>query len=202
MKKVIRIAIVTIICAAIMVGYYYYLNHSFNQSQEEDTTAQTASEKDKVLEADMAKNYPETPREVIKWYNRILALLYGEDDLSSDEIEKLCDQIRTMMDDDLKKVNPRDDYISAVKSDIKGYKARKARIISTDVSDTDDVEYKTLNGDKMAYVVGTYLVREDSGYSRTYQQYALRRDHNGNYKIVAFRQVDDPSGDTGSSDSD
>ncbi len=44
-------------------------------------------------------------------------------------------------------------------------------IVSTEVSNTQDVKYETINGDECAFVSSYYFVREGSGYSRTYMDF-------------------------------
>jgi hypothetical protein len=47
--------------------------------------------------------------------------------------------------------------------------------------------------DKIAYVTSSYFVREGSSYERTYQEYVLRKDSDGNWKIMGFYQVEGTS---------
>ena len=40
-----------------------------------------------------------------------------------------------------------------------------------------------------------YFIKEGSAYSRTYQMYVLRKDADGNWKILVFYQVNGDSSD-------
>ena len=187
MKKVIRVAIVTLLCAGVMVGYYYYLNNTMGQKQQGAQAEAVASEKQRLLEADFTKNYPPTPRETMKWYNRIVKLLLSGEKLSDSEIKTLAEHARLLMDDSLATENPIDSYVKNLKDQISDYETRKAKIIDTSVADTSDVIYLTTKkGDDLAYVQTTYFVKEASTYSKTYQKYVLREDKDGHYKILAF----------------
>ena len=75
MKKAIRIGLSVIICAGLVVGYYYYLSHRNDNNTTEDATKVT--EVDKILQKDFDEQYPTSPREVVKWYNRIITAYYG-----------------------------------------------------------------------------------------------------------------------------
>ncbi|MBQ7677160.1 MAG: hypothetical protein IJT32_02885 [Lachnospiraceae bacterium] len=191
MRNVIRIGIVVIVCASLVVGYYFYLSRRVTSA--DDVLVGEQSEVDKVLERDMILNYPLTPRETIKFYNRILKLYY-DPNTTDEQVEKLCDQAMMLFDPALLQQNPRDVYVANVKAEIKDFRERKKRIVTTDVCDTSDVIYKKMNGDDMAYVLAYYFISEGSDYQATYQKYALRKDDFGNYKILAF-QLSDENGD-------
>ena len=172
MKNALRIGIFFVVCAVLVVGYYFYLSHG-RTSKDPAPIEQT--ELEKVLTVDFATKYPQTPREVIKWYNRILKLYYSGD-ASDTQVEMLCDQAMMLFDAELLQINPRDQYIASVKAD---------------VCDTNDVTYKKLNGDEMAYVLATYVVSEGNDYQTTYQKYALRKSDEGRWKILAFELSDE-----------
>ncbi|MBR1630114.1 MAG: hypothetical protein IJ679_12760, partial [Lachnospiraceae bacterium] len=114
MKKFIRIGILSVVCASLIVGYYFYLSHGRSRKDE---GPKEMSELEKVLTVDFAAKYPQTPREVMKWYDRIVMLYYGGE-ASTGQIELLCDQAMMLFDADLIQANPRDMYISSVKAEI------------------------------------------------------------------------------------
>ena len=60
---------------------------------------------------------------------------------------------------------------------------------------SNDVEYKEVDGDDCAYVKASYFIKEGNAYSRTYQMYVLRKDADGNWKILVFYQVNGDSSD-------
>ena len=190
-KYAIRIGIITVVCASLVVGYYFYLSHRSVSADEQKVSEQT--ELEKVISRDLAAKYPQTPREVIKFYNRILKLYYDSNTKDA-EIEMLCDQAMMLFDSDLIQQNPRDVYVASVRSDISTFHARNKKMVTTDVCDTSDVVYKKMGGNDMAYVLAYYFVSEGSDYQQTYQKYALRKDKSGNYKILAFT-LSDQNGD-------
>ena len=71
MKKGIRIVGIAIICIGIIVGYYYYLSNHGKKDVENSTEI---SKVDEALSRDLAKDYPPTPREVVKFYNKSAAV--------------------------------------------------------------------------------------------------------------------------------
>ena len=60
---------------------------------------------------------------------------------------------------------------------------------NTTVSESNEIEYKTVKKRECAYVTASYFVREGKSFTRTYQEYILRKDGKGNWKILGYHQV-------------
>lgn len=181
---IIGIACICLICA----GFFFF-------SKENATTEKELTEAEKLIVRDLKDNYPKTPREVVKFYNRIISCYYGGE-LSKDELTKLADQMLLLLDEDLLVVNPRDEYINSVENDIEKYKTEKKKIVSTDVCDSNDVKYindekeGTSEVDKLAYVNTSYFINTDGSFAYSYQQFVLRQDDDGRWKILTFYEVE------------
>lgn len=188
-KKNIRIIIFAAVCIVLLVGAFWRLNQS-REASVEDTVELT--EVQKVITKDLDKNYPETPREVIKLYNRIISCFYGEE-YTEEELYSLGGQARKLFDDELLENNPEDAYFEALKADIAEYKEKSKTIASTSVCDSNDVKFQTIDGDECAYVTASYFINENKKYSRTYQTYVLRKDEEGKWKILVFYQTEGES---------
>lgn len=184
MKKVLRIGVAVICMVALVVGYYSYLSKRNATVRAEDTVS--LSEVQAIVSKDMEKDYPVTPRAVVKWYNRIISAYYSED-YTNDELNKMADQARMLLDEELLAANPRDRYMVALQSEIEDYRNRSRVIVSSSVSDSNEVIYKTVNGYECAYVSAYYFMREGSTYDRTYEDYCLRKDEDGNWKILTWK---------------
>lgn len=190
MKKfvIIGIACVCLICA----GFYFF-------SKENVTTEKDLTEVEKLIVRELDTNYPKTPREVVKFYNRIISCYYGGE-LSEEHLEKLVDQMLYLLDEDLLIVNPRDEYYDSVAADIRLYEQANRTVVSTNVCDSNEVKYVddikdgASEVDKLAYVDASYFVNTDGEFSYTYQQFVLRQDNNGRWKIITFYDIEgDPS---------
>ena len=103
--------------------------------------------------------------------------------------------VELLFDDELLENNPRDEYFKNLKEDISEYHDKNKTIASSAVDSSNDVEYKEVDGDDCAYVKASYFIKEGSAYSRTYQMYVLRKDADGNWKILVFYQVNGDSSD-------
>ena len=191
MKKA-KLVIIAIACICLICGGYFLFSQN-NTVSEENLT-----EVEKVLVKDLKKDYPKTPREVVKFYNRIVKCYYGEK-LSDKEIEDMVDQMLSLLDEDLLVVNPRDEYYKSVVADIKEYNSKNKRIVNSDVCDSNDVTYvdDVKDGqnevDKLAYVNASYFINTDGEFTNTYQQFVLRQDDDGRWKILTFYEVEGES---------
>lgn len=183
MKKAIRIGLTVIFCVSLVVGYYYYLSHRNDKNAAESTTELT--EVDKILQRDFDEKYPSSPREVVKWYNRIIQAYY-EEDYTDKQLEAMAKQTRKLLDDELLSYNTEEQYLESLKQDIAQYEVAKKKIVQFTVDDSNDITYATVKGESCAYVQSYYFVKEGSNYSRTYQEFVLRKDKQGEWKILTF----------------
>ena len=181
---IIAIACICVICT----GFFFF-------SEDNKDNEKNLTEVEKVIVKDLENNYPKTPREVVKFYNRIVKCYYGSEEPTEKQLNDLVDQMMYLMDEDLLLVNPRDTYYNSVVSDINQYKNQKKQLVSTDVCDTNDVKYVTddKNGeaekDNLAYLDASYFINTDGKFAYTYQQFVLRQDAQGKWKILTFYQI-------------
>ena len=188
MKKKVGITIVAILCIALICVGYYFLKKEGTASENEALT-----KVQKITTLDLEKEYPETPREVVKLYNKIISAFHQEE-YTQEELEKMCQVAYELMDDELQANNPFDSYLISVQADVELYEARKKEIVQTDVCDSNDVLYKTdsATGEDLAYVSASYFVREDKEYTNTYQMYVMVKDEDGKWKIKVYYQIEAP----------
>ncbi len=180
MKK-IRVVVIGIICISLVVGYYYYLSNKSETSKETDLT-----EVQKVILKDLDGDaYPATPREVVKLYNRILCCYYNEE-YTEEEFRQLADQALALMDEELAANNPAEQYYLCVETEVESYHEKNRTINNASVCDTNEVKFATIEGAECAYVTASYFVRDDDGFTKSSQNYVLRKDAEDRWKILAF----------------
>ena len=178
--KRIRVIIIGIVCISLVVGYYYFLSNKGSGDETE------FSEVQKVILKDIGgKAYPATPREVVKFYNRIQCCYYNEE-YTEDEFKKLADQARILMDEELADNNPAEQYYLQVKNVVDDFREKKKTINNASVCDSNQVKYSTIGGFECAYVTSSYFVREKDGFSKSNQNFVLRKDEENRWKILAF----------------
>lgn len=189
MKRKIMVGIISLIIVGIVVGGYFYMTQKRNTSEDGNVEL---TEVQKVITKDLDSNYPATPREVIKLYNRILLCFYNES-YTDEELQQLGDQARMLFDAELLENNPRDAYFEALKEDIDEYHEKERTVRSASVCDSNDIIFKTVDKRECAYVDASYFVNEDKQYNYTYQTYVLRKDEDGRWKILLFYQTEGKS---------
>ena len=175
-----RTVIIGIACICLVVGYYYYL------SNKDTSDASDVTEVQKVVLKDISgSSYPPTPREVIKFYNRILRCYYNEE-YTDEEFRRLADQALLLMDEELADNNPAEQYYQRVEGEVESYHTSKRTINNASVCGSNEVEFATIGGTECANVSASYFVRDKDGYTKSNQNYILRKDSEGKWKILAF----------------
>ena len=169
MKKT-GIVILTIALIAAICGSFYVVNDKSKRANQKE---KVLTEVQRITTKDLDKNYPQTPREVVKLYNRIVKCYYG----------------MQYSDEELAANNPKDTYKQSVTADAQSYKDQGITLAQTGVCDSNDVKYVTDNGSKIAYVKASYFMKEGSSYSKTYQEYVLRQDKEGCWRILTFYKI-------------
>lgn len=87
MKKT-GIVILTIALIAAICGSFYIVNDKSKRANQKE---KVLTEVQRITTKDLDKNYPQTPREVVKLYNRIVKCYYGMH-YSDEELDALTDQ--------------------------------------------------------------------------------------------------------------
>ena len=139
----IKIVIIGIVLAALVIGYYFYLSNKTQKTEEEvveSTQVQT------VLMRDLEKNYPPTPKEVLKYFNEISMCFYNEK-YTDDELAQLAVKIQGIYDTELIANKTQEQYLEDLKNDIVEMKSNDRSISSCQLPASTDVEFFSENGD-------------------------------------------------------
>lgn len=185
----IKILIIVMVLAAIVLGYFYYLGHR-DRKQAEETAAATVVQS--VLMRDLERNYPPTPKEVVKYYSEITECFYNEE-YSDEELTQLADKIQQLYDAELVANKSQDQYLLDLRNEIVEMKKNKYTIASYEVSASTDVEEFTQDGYSCARLYCTYYIRQPSSGTRvaSMEQFVLRKDQDGHWKILGWELVED-----------
>ena len=187
MKKVIRAGLAAVICIVAIVSVYFFFTKRSQPSLED---AVEVTEIQKLVTRNLDTNYPETPREVVKFYSRIINCYYDKE-YTDEELYQLGDQARQLFDEKLLENNPREEYFENLKEEIEEYKQISKRIVTWRVSKTSEITYDTINGYDYAYVKASYYLTSTESYGFAKQTYELRRDENNRWKILAFYKTEE-----------
>lgn len=194
MKKTLRVTLVSVLCVVVIVGLFYYFAGKRSGKTVEDAVELTDVQQ--LVTKDLDITYPETPREVVKLYSRIIDCFYGSE-YSDDELYQLGDMARKLFDEDLLENNPRDVYFRDLEAEIAEYKENSTKIINWSVSKTSEIVYETLGSQEYAYVDASYFLNGSKTSGFVYQTYMLRKDADGKWKILAFYETERKDTDGG-----
>lgn len=184
--KSTRTVFVVVMLACLLVGYYFYLSHGVKREspvKEEDIKT---SKVQNVLLKDLSKNYPASPKEVVKFYSELSQCFYNEE-YSDSELNALASKAQELYDDELLANQGSDgDYIAKLKDDIATFKNAKVVISSYSTSASTDVDYFTQEGRECAGLYCDYTMREGTSLRHTKQLFILRKDAQGHWKILGW----------------
>lgn len=182
MGKKVKPIILIVILALIVGGYYFWLSNKVEPNEEEDIV----TEVQEVILRDLDKNYPPTPKEVVKYYSDISKCLYNEK-YTDEQLEKMADKLLAIYDDELAANNPREEYIESIKKDIADFKENSYTITTYTPSASTDVEEYTVAGRECAELYCTYTIRTGVASSNNLQRFILRKDvETKHWKILGF----------------
>lgn len=147
------------------------------------------SELETLLEKDIDNNYPSSPREVVKLYTRIMKCFYNES-LEDEQVNQLATQICLLYDAELLANNPYEDYLLDLKVEITDYRNAKRNIMNEVIEDSNQVKNWTKAGAEYASLTAGYTIKEKDNYTKLYEDFILRKDEKGNWKILGWKLSD------------
>lgn len=176
------IILVVLVIALGLSAYTYILNNNTSTPAETDSAV---SEVGKLASRDLETDYPNTPRKVIEYYSQIMKSLY-EEELSEETLKKLVQQTRLLYDEELLAQNPEEDAWKNTKNYIEEYKKESRKITEYIIEDSKDIQYYTKDENSYAIITVLYFTRDKSGTFKTYEDYLLRKNENGEWKILGW----------------
>lgn len=189
MKKgnVMKTVIVVLILVLLAGGYYVYLStRDQKKAGDGGQENEKVTNEEKLLQRDLETAYPLTPTTVVSYYSDILLTYYNEK-CSEEMREKLMHQSRYLFDEELLNSNQEKDQLMELEADVQEYKEAKQQIINYTVCAVDEVEYGKLDGANVALVTVKYRMRQENDFSNLTEEYFLRKDGNGYWKIVGWQ---------------
>lgn len=175
-----------LILAAIMillvVGYYAHLVNK-TAGNKDEVVQMTATQE--VLSRNLEKNYPPSPKEVLKYYSELTMSLYNEEH-DNEEVIALAKKARELYDDELLANQTEEQYIRMLAEDIDEYKEDKKTISSYSTSSSVDVEEYARDGFDWAKLSCVYTIRKETRLASTQEDFLLRKDAAGHWKIYGW----------------
>lgn len=184
---VITIIVIGLILAGVVAAYIINLNHK-SKADAERAVEMTAVQK--VLQRDLERSYPSTPKEVVKYYAEITKCFYNEE-YTEDELEQLAVKIQGLYDTELIENKSQEDYMKDLRAEIADMKNNDWTISGYVLSSSVDVEEFVENGYSCARLYCTFSIkRGTNGTVRSMEQFVLRRDEDKHWKILGWELAD------------
>ena len=185
----VRKPVILTLTALIIIGAYYYCSRVEKDNNEKITSD---NEIVKITSKDLELNYPSTPKAVVTYYSDIISAIYKVE-MDDKELEKVATQMRGLFDEELLLANTYNAYLDSLKVDIELYKAAERYISGYKVENGYNIEYITYQNEDYAKIDVLYYVREGGDLKHVYEEYTLREDEDGKWKILFWELTDSSS---------
>ncbi|MBQ4057802.1 MAG: hypothetical protein IJD40_02590 [Lachnospiraceae bacterium] len=180
--------LVVFIVALLALGLYIYVTNEAAGKQDVTPT----SEKEILLNYDMVENYPKTVRETVKMHCRYLKYIYNEGfskDFTEDDLFVMNQRIRQLFDEELLEINSADEQLRNLKKEMDLYQTNKQKIVSYTLAEASQIEYNTDKGNEYAKMRVTIAMRIDGASFSVDEEYILRKDADGKWKILGWQAI-------------
>ena len=127
---------------------------------------------------------------MVKYYCDITQCFYNEENEDA-QVRELALQIRKLYDRELVANQTEEEYIQNLISDIASMKQNGLVISSYSTSPSTDVEYFSQDGFEWARLYCSFSIRQGSTLINSNEQFLLRLDENGHWKIYGWQLVEE-----------
>ena len=188
-NTIITIIFVVILGAAVFGGYFYFKNVSDKRAKEKAEKAKEPTEIENIIAVNLRINYPETARSVVKFYCRVVQAIHNLGP-TDDELSKLQFQLRDLFDNELLLKNSVTDQYNALKLEIMEYDDLGRTIEDYLVDAAGNSETWTYEEKNYTRIIVNFTIKEKGTYGTLYEEFILRADEDGKWKILGWRRVD------------
>ena len=184
--KISTAIIIIIVSVALIVGAFILISSKVAGNKNYDDGKITAVQN--VLLRNMENNYPPTPKEVLKYYSDITQCFYAGG-YTEEEFVDLANRALELYDEELRANQDYDVYMDDLRNEIKSYEDNDWSISSYSTSaSTEVLEFKR-DGYEWAQLYAFYNVRQKTQIVKVTEQFILRKDKDGRWKIYGWQQV-------------
>ncbi len=188
-KKLAQLIGTLCVIGAVVLGLFIALNQReedgmFSKDEKPNTEVQN------ILAKDIDRNYPATVREVVRLFSRV-SKCYHNEQISEEEFKNLVEFQRKLFDEEFLENNPLDTFTNNLAAEIDAAKAKENKMAMYRVQKQSSViEWKDGNN-HFASIIASYTMSTKGELpARTYEEFLLREDEKGRWKIVGWRLTD------------
>ena len=191
--KGLRGILILLFAAMAFAGIFFRLNNKKNPSTEEEEVKK-ATPVQIALERNLTTNYPNTPKEVVKYFSEITQCYYNETFDDDEQLEALARQMLKLYDDELVSYKSYEDYMFDLKSDINFYNENGYKISSYAPSQSTDVVFFTEDGFEWARLWCAYTIKSGKYYKTINEVFVLRKDDKSHWRIYGWKEDKEDNG--------
>ena len=183
-KKMGTRGFTTVILLLVIIGlaFYTYLNNHSGDKREIKKT----SEVEALVNYDFENDYPKTVRETVKLHCNYMKNAYNNK-FTEDELFTVNRNIRCLFDEELLAINTEEQQLQGLKDEVLLYEENKQKFISFSLAEGSQVQYNTENEKEYAKIKVTLTLRVDSATVSAQEEYILRQDEEGRWKILGWK---------------
>lgn len=183
----VKVFIIGLILIGLVLGYFFYL--TVRKSGEGSDESAPIGAVQKVLMRNLDKNYPPSPREVLKYFGEITQCFYSEE-YTEEEFLQLANKIQELYDAELAANKTQEQYLEDLRIEIAQMKELKTVVSSYSLPSSTDVEFFTQDGYRWAKLYVGFTLRTGTKLNMTNEVFLLRRDEEGHWKIYGWQLED------------
>lgn len=190
MKKAKRpiSSVFTLISIAAIIVVLVYVNQTHQANKLKETSMEKLSEAEKLIELDLDKDYPDTPRGVANLHGDMTRLLYSG--VEDDDIKKLAIKTREIYDDEFLENNPEEQYLTNLYTDIALWLELGRKIENNIVINKELEEIQIQDGKEYATAFISFTITE-RGKTSEHRRYLMRKDKDDKWKILGWEFIPD-----------
>lgn len=193
MKKRIATVSVVLVLACAIVALYWYIDRS-----EGKETPKVNTVAEQILSKDLEKNYPPTPYSVAEFYCGIVECMYSSS-TTEEQLENLVRKQIQLFDDEFAALNPYEQYLAATKDELETAKEKSLVFTGYILDKASNVEKWENDSGEYASLQLQFMTRSKEGSGASYRNLIMRKDSDGNYKILGWQTAEDGGNDSADS---
>ena len=188
-KKLAQLIGTLCLVVVVVLGIYLAINlreddSLFSKNDKTNTEAQA------ILAKDVDRNYPATVREVVRLFSRI-SKCYHNEVISKEEFSSLVEMQRKLFAEDFLENNPLETFTNNLTAEIDAAKAKEYQMVTYRVQKQSSVKTWQDGENHFASIIASFTMNaKGEGYTRTFEEFLLREDEAGRWKIVGWRLTD------------
>lgn len=196
-KWLTMLVAISVVVVLTYVGFEKKQTEKVLQSEEKQETSKI----DNIILKDLENEYPASVREVVKYYYKVLQAMFNGE-ATDKQVVQLIDKERTLFDKELLKKNEYSEFVKGRNAEIKQYKKGGVKLLKFVIQDNDEVKYWQNNKAEMASIKAHIYMTGKKAYKDIYQEYVLRKDSKGRWKILSWSNTSDKDTEEDKKDKD